>query len=876
MASWLFDHRKVERKWQGTWEKEKSFKFDSKHPSVRRSRTSPLVRGESRKKKKYYALDMFPYPSGAGLHVGHPLSYTATDIHSRYLRMNGWNVLHPMGFDAFGLPAENYAIKTQVHPERSTLANIKTFRKQLKGLGFSYDWDREVSTCLPDYYKWTQWFFSFFYKEGLAYKKKSPVNWCKSCKTVLANEQVVDEQCERCGTLVKEKKLDQWYFRITDFIEDCYADRRGSKRGLTRKTHGLLSGLDTIEWPNSTKIAQRNWIGKSEGAMVKFQIANSKFQISSRSQDLNSKQDSCYLEVFTTRPDTLFGVTYMVVSPEHPLVKALTVKKYVQKVSDYVRLAKKKTNKDRVNDDKEKTGVFTGSYCINPVNGEEIPVWVADYVLMGYGTGAIMAVPAHDERDWAFAAKYKIDMVQVIAGEGVDLKESAYCGDGKLVNSGAFDGMSVKEGKKAITSDLAQNKQGRLAVQYKVRDWLVSRQRYWGAPIPVVYDDKGDHYLIPESELPVKLPKDVDFMPTGESPLVNSKQFHNEKDLLRIEKRLKKLGQLDTERSIVRRESDTMDTFVCSSWYFWRFMDPSNNESFCDSNIANTLGPVDLYVGGAEHTVLHLLYARFFCKALHRAGIVDYDEPFAKLRHQGMILGEDGEKMSKSRGNVINPDHLMKEYGADTVRVYEMFMGPFEHMKPWASRSVAGVRRFLDKVWKLQGKVTSKSEKLKKEEKRIVHKTIKKVTEDIESFSFNTAVSAMMILVNSLNSDSSDLKDGLGRGVSGEAYALLLKLLYPFAPHVCEELWERVGFYKKIMDHSWPKFNSRLAKDDEIDMPVQVNGKMRGTMRVAADISESDALKKAKVLENVADHLEGKKVMKEIFVPGKIVNIVAS
>jgi leucyl-tRNA synthetase len=500
--------------------------------------------------------------------------------------------------------------------------------------------------------------------------------------------------------------------------------------------------------------------------------------------------------------------------------------------------------------------------------------------LMGYGTGAIMAVPAHDERDWAFAVKYKIDMVQVIDGDNVNLKKAAYSGDGSLINSGDFNGMSVEEGKKAVAAFLVKKQQAKKTIQYRLRDWLVSRQRYWGAPIPVVYDDKGDHYLIPESELPVKLPKDVDFMPTGESPLVHSKKFHDKKDLSRIERKLKKLGKLDSDRTIVRRESDTMDTFVCSSWYFWRYMDNKNRDVFCDKKLANKLGPVDLYVGGAEHTVLHLLYSRFFCKTLHRAGLIDYDEPFLKLRHQGMILGEDGEKMSKSRGNVFNPDFLMKDYGADTVRVYEMFMGPFEHMKPWASRSVAGVRRFLDKVWKLQEKVKMKNEKLKKGEKRIVHKTVKKVTEDIESFSFNTAVSSMMILTNELSS---------AEAVSGEAYSILLQLLNPFAPHVTEELMEMTspasqkrgtpslsgrGSRIRITDMKWPKFDARLARDEEIDMPVQVNGKMRGTMKVAADISQAEALKKARGLENVVGHLEGKTVVKEIFVSGKIVNIV--
>ncbi|MDF2378620.1 MAG: leucine--tRNA ligase [Candidatus Gracilibacteria bacterium] len=823
-----YDHENIEQKWQDRWFSSNMFKAD-----------------DDSKKEKYYVLDMFPYPSGSGLHVGHPEGYTATDIIARYMRMKGKNVLHPMGWDAFGLPAENYAIKTQVHPEESTLGNITTFKRQIKDLGFSYDWERELATCLPDYYRWTQWFFHFLYSKDLAYKKKAPVNWCDDCHTVLANEQVINGKCDRCKNEVHQKNLSQWFFKITDFLEDSEYEGR--------KTSGLLEGLDAIDWPESTKIGQRNWIGKQEGINITYEIEGSDEKI----------------VVFTKYPETNFGANFVVVAPEHDIVSKITQPDHKEEVEAYVDRTAKMTPLER-QENKEKTGAFTGSYALNPLNGLKMPIYLADFVMAGYGTGMVVAVPAHDERDFEFAQKYGIENIRVmITPDGddspvTDIKQVAH--EGTMVNSQFLDGMDAQaEAKKAMMDYMEKEGMGERVIFFNMRDWLVSRQRYWGAPIPMVFDDQENEYLIPLDELPVELPKDVDFNPSGESPLTNSQTFHDELVLKRIEGKLKASGVMSEERSIVRRESDTMDTFVCSSWYQFRFMDPHNDTEFASKEMMKQWGPIDLYVGGAEHTVLHLLYSRFFTKVLHRYGFIDYDEPFTKLRHQGMILGEDGEKMSKSRGNVINPDTVVKGYGCDTLRLYEMFMGPFKDMKPWSMAGVQGVYRFLQKIWRLSTEAKITDAKADAETLKVTHQTLKKVTHDIEDFKFNTAISQMMIMVNHLQK----LEE-----VPRESLEILLICLHPYAPHLTEEVWERLGHQEMIMTEEWPIYDDSLAKEDTIQMPVQVNGKVRGTMEVSPDISEKDALEMAKENENVQKYLEGKELVKELYVPGRIVNLV--
>lgn len=837
-----YDHQKIEKKWQQFWAEKNTFLAPDDSP-----------------KEKYYVLDMFPYPSSAGLHVGHPLGYTATDIISRYERMRGKNVMHPMGWDAFGLPAENYAIKTKVHPAQTTFQSITTFRRQIQELGFSYDWEREIGTCFPDYYRWTQWFFVFLYEKGLAYRKNAPVNWCDHCHTVLANEQVINGRCERCKNEVVQRKLEQWFFKITDFIED---------QGGTK---GLLNGLDTIDWPDSTKIAQRNWIGKSEGAEVNFEIGGKEVRI------------------FTTRPDTLFGATYFVLSPEHPLVLEITTPEQKAEVEKYLEETAKKSELERSALDKEKTGVFTGAYAINPVNQEKIPVWIADYVLMTYGTGAIMAVPAHDERDFEFAKKYDLPIKVVVRPKGIispgeplsseetRLQQKIYSAvingeepwtsfQGGIINSDFITGLNVEEGKEKIIEWLEKEGKGKGSTQYKLRDWLVSRQRYWGAPIPVVYDDGGNEYVLPLDELPVELPDDVDFMPTGESPLVHSKKFHSKEDLARIEKKLKAAGKMPAERTLVKRESDTMDTFVCSSWYFFRFMDPQNSEVFASKELMEKWGPVDLYVGGAEHTVLHLLYSRFFTKALHKYGYISYDEPFSKLRHQGMILGEDGSKMSKSVGNVINPDEIIEAFGADTLRCYEMFMGPFDQRKPWSTGGVEGVRRFLDRVWRVFQKEIDEATLENADLLTVLHQSIKTVAEHVEDFRFNTALSQLMVLTNELTKLEKAPKEAL------ETFALLLA---PFAPHMAEEVWHEVlGHEESLAYHSWPEYEEKYLVSDTVSYAVQVNGKVRADFQIEKGVEKEEVIAKAKSLEKVQKYLSAGEIKKEIFVPEKIVGFV--
>ena len=808
----MYDPSKIEPKWQKYWLENKTFKAEV-----------------DTKKEKYYVLDMFPYPSGSGLHVGHPEGYTATDIICRFKRMQGLNVLHPMGWDAFGLPAENYAIKTKVHPKETIKKSVEVFKGQIQSIGFSYDWDREINTSSPEYYKWTQWFFLFLYKNGLAYKKEAPVNWCESCKTVLANEQVLDGNCERCENEVIQKELSQWFFKITDFIEDnARPDRYG--RG---KTDGLLTGLKKIDWPHGTLTSQENWIGKSHGADVEFGIRNSESVI----------------RVYTTRPDTLFGATYMVLSPEHPFVDKLVTDEYKDKVDKYKEFTAKKSDLERTDLNKDKTGEFTGAYAINPVNNEEIPIWVADYVLMGYGTGAIMCVPAHDTRDWEFAKKFDIPMIEVIKGGNIE--KEAYVDDGELINSEFLNGMDVKQSISKIISWLEEKKIGKGTVNYKLRDWSVSRQRYWGTPIPIIHCEHCGEVPVPEEDLPIELPDDVDFMPTGESPLHFSKTFHDVK--------CPKCGKS------AKREADTMDTFVCSSWYMYRFTDPQNNKEFAAKEAMKNWCPVDLYIGGAEHTVMHLLYARFIAKALHKHGYIDFDEPFSKLRHQGMILGEDGEKMSKSRGNVINPDDVIRKYGADTLRIYEMFMGPFEAVKPWSTQSIEGSFRFLQKVWRIAEEGDIIDEWPNDELVKLLHKTIKKVGEDIENFRFNTAISQMMILANEVQKLKTVSKPMM------EGFA---KILSPFAPHLCEEIWEKLGHKETIAYEPWPEFDAKLVVDDTFELVFSVNGKVRGKKEVAIGISEEDAIASALEDEGVKRNIEGKEIIKKIYVSNKLVNIV--
>lgn len=1023
-----YNHEKIEKKWQAFWDKEK------------------IWEAKENKASKFYVLDMFPYPSAEGLHVGHPEGYTASDIVSRYLRMKGFNVIHPMGWDAFGLPAENYAIKTGVHPKISTEKNIENFKRQIKSLGFSYDWSREINTTDPEYYKWTQWIFLQMFKKGLAYEATVPINWCPSCKTGLANEEVVGGACERCGAVVTKKNVRQWLLKITK-----YADR-------------LLKGLDGLDWPEPIKLLQRNWIGRSEGALVKFQIPSTKFQTNSKHQIPQPKADPPWaenskleIEVFTTRPDTLFGATYMVLAPEHPLVaRSLSLVANRQEVEAYVKKAQSKSDLERAELTKEKTGVSLKSLkAINPVNNKEIPIWVADYVLISYGTGAIMAVPAHDERDFEFAKKYKLPIVEVIKPEvkstvlilhgtgghsgknwypwlkkelekldynvlvpdlpnsekpdseewlkalnkykdrinekSIIIGHSLGClaalqfiqetgkkisklifvapihpkmdwkkveethqpeqaklikkfverpvnwskikslvsslviylsnddpyipfrvkdlyakdaqvtlrlftgkkhfnkktanmtefpeilseviavntGAGVAINSGKFNGLTTNEFKKKITQWLEKNKLGRKVVNYKQRDWVFSRQRYWGEPIPVVHCEKCGVVPVPEKDLPVKLPEVKNYKPTGtgESPLAHIEEWVNVK--------CPQCG------GPAKRETNTMPQWAGSCWYYLRYLDPKNKKELVskdkdkywmssfvplrgttEDELPKSKGGVDLYVGGAEHAVLHLLYARFWHMFLYDIGIVSTPEPFHKLKNQGIILGEDGQKMSKSRGNVINPDDVIKEYGADSMRLYEMFMGPFEAVKPWSTQGIRGVYRFLNKVWLMQGKLQEVA--VFDELKRLQHKLIKKVTEDIETFNFNTAVSSFMEAANTMAANTF---------VPKELFETFLILLSPFAPHFAEELWEKLGHKKSIALEKWPAYDSKMIKEAQVELVVQVNGKLRDRIKVSVDISEQEAQDKALTSAKVKKYVKAapKKV---IFVKNKLINFV--
>lgn len=840
----------IEPKWQKFWEENKTFKVseDEKYP----------------KNKRMYVLDMFPYPSAAGLHVGHPEGYTATDIYCRYLRMNGYNVLHPMGYDAFGLPAENYAIKTGTHPKITTNENINHFTQQIKSLGFSYDWDRCVSTCEPEYYKWTQWIFLQLYKKGLAYEAQTPINWCPSCMTGLANEEVKEGRCERCGTQVTHKTIRQWILKITD-----YADR-------------LDKDLDSLDWPESVKLMQHNWIGKSTGAEVTFTVA-----------DKDGKPTEKKLTVYTTRCDTLFGATYMVVSPEHKIVPEITTAEQKTSVEAYIEAAAKKSDLERTDLNKDKTGVFSGSYAINPVNGKLIPIWIADYVLISYGTGAIMAVPAHDTRDWEFAKKFNLPIIEVLKSE-VDVQKQAWTEDGLHVNSDFLNGLNKEDAINKMLEFLEEKKIGKKAVNYKLRDWVFSRQRYWGEPIPLIHCPECGTVPVPEEELPLRLPEVKSYQPTGtgESPLAAIDSWVNCK--------CPKCG------GNAKRETNTMPQWGGSCWYYLRYLDPHNQKQFCSPQAEKYWMPVDLYIGGAEHAVLHLLYARFWHKVLYDLGVVSTKEPFQRLVNQGMITSfafqranktlvpvdevekrDDGNfyekktgekleqivaKMSKSLKNVVNPDDEIKAYGADSVRMYEMFMGPLTMSKPWSTQGIVGIHRFLEKVWAISEKPISDvdiSGKLADEKlisaRKTFAQTVKKVTADTASLNFNTAISQMMIFINEISKLDS---------VPKAIWQDFVKILSPYAPHLGEELWHKLGNNESIAYVQWPVVNEDFAKDEEKTIVVMINGKLRGKFKAAPDSSDETLRSAAENNEDAKKFLEGKTIVKCVIVKDKLVNFV--
>ena len=801
-----YDHRKIEKKWQTYWLENDTFKTD--------------IHSD---KKKIYALDMFPYPSGAGLHVGHPEGYTATDIISRMKRMQGYEVLHPMGWDAFGLPAEQYALDTGNSPAEFTKKNIETFKRQIQELGFSYDWNREINTTDPNYYKWTQWIFTKLYEKGLAYIDEVDVNWCPALGTVLANEEVIDGRSERGNHPVVKKPMKQWVLKITE-----YADR-------------LLEDLEDLDWPESIKDMQRNWIGRSEGAEVTFSV------------DGHEKE----FTVFTTRPDTLFGATYAVLAPEHPFVGTIVTEEQKEAVESYVNKIEKKTEIERTDVTKEKTGVFTGAYAINPVNNKKIPIWIADYVLMSYGTGAIMAVPAHDERDYEFATKFNLPILEVV--EGGDISKEPYVGDGKHINSDFLNGLNNEEAIKTMIEWLEKTGKGKKEVTYRLRDWLFSRQRYWGEPIPVIHWEDGTMTVLPEEELPLVLPEMEEIKPsgTGESPLANS-DWVNVVD--------PKTGRKG------RRETNTMPQWAGSCWYYLRYIDPHNDEQLADPKLLEKWLPVDIYIGGAEHAVLHLLYARFWHKFLYDIGVVPTKEPFQKLFNQGMILGANNEKMSKSKGNVVNPDDIVKSHGADTLRLYEMFMGPLDADVAWSTNGLDGARRFLDRTWRLfikdDGTLSDKIVDHNVEEfDKIYHQTVKKVTADFENLHFNTAISQMMVFVNE-GYKSKEISKSQAEG--------FIKLLYPIAPHICEELWSRFGNKDTITYEPWPTYDESKLVEDEVEIVVQVMGKVRAKINVPRDLTKEELEQVALKEKRIQSWIEGKTIRKVIVVPGKLVNIVAN
>ena len=798
-----YNPQKIEPKWQKEWEKKKLYRAK-----------------EDSGKLKYYQLETFPYPSAAGLHIGHPKGYIAEDIHARYMRMNGKEVLYTMGWDAFGLPTENYAIQVGKSPKEVAKTNVKNFKRQLKMFGFSYDWDREINTSEPDYYKWTQWLFLELFKVGKAYQKLAKVNWCPKDQTVLANEQVVDGKCERCGTEIIQKEMKQWFFKITD-----YADI-------------LLEDLKDLDWPEETIKRQKDWVGKSEGAQIEFRVKN-----------LESR-----IKVFTTRPDTLFGATYLVLAPEHPVIKHLESKiTNYNEIKKYIGKASHKTELQRKAEAGEKTGVeLKGIKAVNSANKEEISVWVADYVLGSYGTGAIMAVPAHDQRDYDFARKFKLPIIEVISGG--DISKEAYEGDGVLVNSGHFDGMDSEKARGEITKFVGGERQ----IQYKLRDWSVSRQRYWGVPIPIIYCEKCGTVPVLEKDLPVKLPDLRDYRPKGKPPLAGSEKF--------LKVKCPKCG------GAAKREPETLDTFVDSSWYYLRYTDVKNGKAFASPEKLKYWLPVDLYIIGAEHVTAHLLYARFTTKFLYDQGYLKFREPFLKLRHQGMILGPDGRRMSKRWGNVINPDDVIGRYGADTTRIYEMFMGPFEQGGPWDPKAIVGVYRFLNRIWNLtnsKSQITNSkqnpSSKIKNREiEKVFHKAIKKVGEDIESLRFNTAVSELMKLLN-------EIED---KELPKEQIETFLKLLAPFAPHLAEELWHQLGNEQSIHLEKWPEYDPKVVEEENVSLIIQVNGKTRDIIRVSRNLGEAEVHGLALASEKIKKHLSGKKVKKFIFIENKLANFI--
>lgn len=802
-----YKHIEIEKKWQRYWEEHKTFKTT-----------------EDDDKKNYYALDMFPYPSGQGLHVGHPEGYTATDIMARMKRMQGYNVLHPMGWDAFGLPAEQYALNTGNSPREFTKKNVNNFRRQIKSLGLSYDWDREVNTTDPAYYKWTQWIFEQLYKKGLAYEAEVPVNWSPDLGTVVANEEVIDGKTERGGFPVIRKPMRQWVLKIT-----AYADR-------------LIDDLDNLDWPEAIKEQQRNWIGRSVGAAINFPVSG----------DENTK-----IEVFSTRPDTIFGVAALVLAPEHELVKQLTTPEHENEVEAYIEKISHKSDLERTDLAKDKTGVFTGSYVVNPVSGEKLPIWIADYVLNSYGTGAVMVVPAHDERDHEFAQKFDLPIVQVI--EGGDVQKEAYTGDGVHINSDFLNGMDKDEAIDAINNWLEENGVGEKKVNYRLRDWLFSRQRYWGEPIPVIHWEDGETTLVPEDELPLYLPKATDIKPsgTGESPLANLDDWVN---------------VVDENGRKGRRETNTMPQWAGSSWYFLRYIDPHNNHEVADYEKLKEWLPVNLYVGGAEHAVLHLLYARFWHKFLYDLGVVPTKEPFQKLVNQGMILGSNHEKMSKSKGNVVNPDDIVEQYGADTLRLYEMFMGPLDASIPWSEEGLGGAHKFINRVWNLlidendnlRDRVTTINNH---DLDKIYNETVKKVTEDYEAMHFNTAISQLMVFVNNAyKADSLPLEYVEG----------LVKLLSPVVPHITEELWSKLGHVGSIAYAKWPTYDESKLVEDVVEIVVQINGKVRQHLQVSKDASREELQALALNDERIKQELVDKEVKKVIAVPGKLVSIVVA
>ena len=809
-----YEFNKIEPKWRKVWEETNLYKTDL-----------------NKIEKKLYCLVMFLYPSGDRLHIGHWYNYAPTDSWARFKRMQGYNVFEPMGYDAFGLPAENYAIKNGVHPAVSTQQNIDNIREQLKAMGAMYDLSCEINTSSPEYYKWTQWFFLLLYKNGLAYRKKAAVNWCPSCQTVLANEQVVDGNCERCESEVMQKDLKQWFFKITDYAEK------------------LLQGHDKIDWPEKTILMQKNWIGKSIGASITFPVADS----------------NDVIKVFTTRPDTTFGATYMVLAPEHPMVGKLTTLPQKELVDNYIKQTRKAKEIDRLSTEREKTGVFTGSYCINPVTSEKIPIWIADYVLVTYGTGAVMAVPAHDERDFAFAKKYNLPIKQVISRPGDSSNEpltEAYTEPGIMINSGKFDGMDSTKGKEAIIEWFKEKKIGDKKINYKLRDWLISRQRYWGAPIPIVYCESCGEVPVPEEHLPVVLPEKVEFSGQGVSPITSAPDFVNTT--------CPKCG------GAAKREVDTMDTFVCSSWYFLRYPNPKMEDAAFDKKLVDAWLPVDQYVGGAEHAVMHLLYARFLTKVLYDLKLINFDEPFQRLIHQGTITNS-GAKMSKSRGNVVNPDSFVQKYGSDTFRMYMMFMGSYEEGGDWNDEGISGIHRFLKRLWRLVYQVHSSQPQGNESDQfskvmRQMHYAIKNATQSLERFQFNTAISRIMELVNECYLYRQNVAEAeQNSDLLNEIMPTLVKLIAPFAPHMAEELWALLGQAYSIFDEKWPEHDESFLVEDIVNLGVQVNGKIRGQIRVNASADNEEIIAIALKNDKVSKYTTGKTILKSIVVPNKLV-----